>query len=584
MKKTLWVWFLIFALVVTACSSATETTEPKAEDNEVASTEVEQAEADKKAAEEATAKAQAELDAAKAAEEQAKADAQKAAAEKVEAEKLLAEAKTAEEKAAAEKLLADSIAAEKAAAEAAAQAAAEKVAAEKAAAEKAAAQAAAKVAAEKAVADKAAADKAVAEKEAANKTPVTITVWTTFAAIYDKMFEDAKNAYVAQNPHVTFKYEKFTGTQRAQKVALAKQSNTLPTIIMTNGIAVLDDVHQGLLLPLTDIVTPIKSKFSASSLNSMFIGGNYYMIPVFESPYTLLYNADIFRAAGLGAFVPQDPNLFAQWKMKDFEEQILPGLKKFYGNSGGYPVGISAGDAQGDTNIVHWVRMFGGSMFKDGKAVAGSDENVVKAMDKLYSWMKSGYVNFDAVTKKYVDLRADFQNQKSVMFSSQTQSAAAFRTEMDKGTIAKFDLRYATIPKVDNGKDSQTLTIYYGGAHMFNTGREAEIKEGKKFLSWYMAQDKYQSQFIRLGVKPASKTAVALVRSPEFTEFEKMEMYNYDVTGGVPGYNATGELFAKMMQSRLSDKQTSAAAAADYTTNANKLISEYSSRSAVLNK
>jgi hypothetical protein len=75
MKKTLWVWLLIFALVVTACSSATETTEPKAEDSEVASDEVAQAEADKKAAEEAAAKAQAELDAAKAAEEQAKADA-----------------------------------------------------------------------------------------------------------------------------------------------------------------------------------------------------------------------------------------------------------------------------------------------------------------------------------------------------------------------------------------------------------------------------------------------------------------------------------------------------------------------------
>ncbi len=591
MKKIFLIVFtILLAISIAACSSASQdepTTAPVENSEAIAEAEAEkqaaedavaQAEAEKKAAEEAAVKAEAEKKAAE--EELAKATEEKAAAEKA-----LAEAKTVEEKAAAEKALADASAAEQAAAEASAKATAEAKA--KAAAEAAAKAAAAKAAAAKAAADKAAADKAAADKAAAEAkvNPVTITVWTTFAATYDQMFIDASKAYTALNPHVTFKYEKFTGTQRDQKVALAKSSNTLPTMILTNGNVMADGVHQGYIAPVTDVVEASKdSLLTQEGINTMLIAKNYYMVPLFDNVYTLIYNADMFKAAGLGQFLPANKDAYAEWKLDDFENQILPSLKKYFKGNGGYPVGLSFGDSQGDTNVLHWLRMYGGSLHSNETSVA--NDKVIQAMDRLYQWNKLGYVNADATTKKYVDLRADFQNQKAGMFSTQNQSIVAFKLEMAKGTIKTFDVRMATVPKNVDGKDSQTVAVYHNGAMIFNNGKPDEIKAGKEFLSWYLKQDKYMSEFSKLSGRPATKSAYNVVAplNPDLRETATVEKYAYDQTGNVPGYNDTRDLFAKMMQSVYSDKQNSRQAATDYTIAANKVISEYKARSLVLNK
>jgi ABC-type glycerol-3-phosphate transport system substrate-binding protein len=172
------------------------------------------------------------------------------------------------------------------------------------------------------------------------------------------------------------------------------------------------------------------------------------------------------------------------------------------------------------------------------------------------------------------------------MFSSQNQSAVAFVTEMKKGTIKTFDIRMATVPKNVDGKDTQTTTVYHNGAMMFNTGKADEMKAGKEFLSWYLKQDKYMSEFTKLSGRPATRSAYNIVANanPELKQTAVVEKYYYDHTGGVPGYNSTRDLFSKMMQSVFSDKQTSVQAASAYTIAANKIVSEYRTRSVVLNK
>jgi putative aldouronate transport system substrate-binding protein len=292
MKKVLLAWLLILALVVTACSGATEITESTQTETADTSAEIEQAEADQQAAEEAADQAQAELDVAKAAEEQAKVDAEKAAAEKAEAERLLAEAKTEEEKAAAEKLLAEKLAAEQAAAATLAKAAAEKAAADQVAADKAAAQ---KVAATKLTAEKT--TRPVNKNLTAPGTyPIVKEKVTLRILVQDNgRIENLKtNTFVKQyeeKTNVRIEWEVVPQKQANEKLNLMLASGDLPDAIMKFGITPpmlkvygelggflrLNDIieEQGVLTKKLLAEKPLVKKAITSTDGSIFSLPNY---------------------------------------------------------------------------------------------------------------------------------------------------------------------------------------------------------------------------------------------------------------------------------------------------------------------
>jgi ABC-type glycerol-3-phosphate transport system substrate-binding protein len=219
MRKVMFVWSLVLALLFTACSGALEKTEPTKEqeqtEEEGVSAEIEQTEVDKKDAEEARAKAEAELTTAQAAEEEAKALAQKAAEEKLEAEKLLSEAKNAEEKAVAEQLLVEKAAAEKAASDAAKKASTEKVAAEK-------------VAAEKVAAEKVAAEKVIATKKIDRSKKITITQFQWGPRDITK--DDAIMAYINGKFNIDFKVERILHREYTKNLELKIAAGDMPDI------------------------------------------------------------------------------------------------------------------------------------------------------------------------------------------------------------------------------------------------------------------------------------------------------------------------------------------------------------------
>ncbi len=307
MKKLLLVWFLIIALVVTACSEANESTSSDQEattqeENGTDSDAVDQAEADKKAAEEAAAQAQAELEAAKTAADQAKVDAEKAAAEKAEAEQLLAAAKSEEEKVAAQKILADKQAAEQATAAALAKAEAEKAAATKASTEKAAA---AKASAEKATATKATTEKtATTVKLNPNintdsllpivKQPITLKVHVVRTTTQPGYMENQWFWKWAE-ARTNMKFEVTTTDFNvwSQKINLMFASGDLPDIFLNNNFSNTEITRFGQLeqqfLPLNtlidqyapDIVNAFK-KFPAGKNAVTSPDGKIYTLPSYR--------------------------------------------------------------------------------------------------------------------------------------------------------------------------------------------------------------------------------------------------------------------------------------------------------------
>ena len=164
-------------------------------------------------------------------------------------------------------------------------------------------------------------ESAVAQEEAAQEAQqeaVSTVIWTDSTQLEEGL-QAAVDGFTRDNPQFQISIESFPGSERPQKLALAKQGNSLPSLFLTAYFTSADEIHQGTILPLTDVVEESwEEDISESLLNQVTIGGEYYMVPVYSSPQGMLYNADIFREAGLEEYVTESADEIASWTGKSF--------------------------------------------------------------------------------------------------------------------------------------------------------------------------------------------------------------------------------------------------------------------------
>jgi multiple sugar transport system substrate-binding protein len=418
---------------------------------------------------------------------------------------------------------------------------------------------------------------------AAGPHRVETTFWTD-SPFVQPAFQSTIDMFVKAHPQYTIHLEAFPGSERPQKLALAKQAGTLPSIFFTASFTSMDEVHQGSVLPITDILKLYKDDISAQVLGQVKVKNNYYMLPIYTSSQGMLFNADYFKAAGLGKFVSKDPNAIALWTVADMENEILPALKKLFAGSAKYPLALYCGNEQNDSYMINMLRMLGGEVIKNGKVVAGSDNNTVKALDMLYDWMKKGYTNSDVVTKVAVQCNTDFQNQLCAISGGQLATYNNFKIAFKKGTSAAFDLRVAVVPRqIANGKGSGSMHTYIYGLAMMNVKKEQQ-KLAKDYMKWLSNEKKGALKDLNMLGMPACNSVIEAVKEekPLFVSYQKMGEYIFDFTGGAPGYVATRSLLFPALQSKFSGKESSKDALHDYMNKANKIVTEYTSKSVAL--
>lgn len=419
-----------------------------------------------------------------------------------------------------------------------------------------------------------------AETSEVSEEKIPLTIWTDFTPRSESLFREAMNAFVAENPEYVPNFEIFPGADRAQKLALAKQSNTLPTLMFAASFTMLDQAHQGGIVPITEVMEPIASDYSQSIHDATIINGESYMFPIYQSPFVLFYNADMFREAGLEKFVTESADIPAEWTLDELENQIFPALKELFAGTEKYPMTLFAGNDQADTNNHSWLRMYGGTVFADGKVVAGENENTIRALDTLAGWVESGYTNSDAATKLGTEALVDFQNQLAAICWGNQINFENLKNSVKEGKLEDFDFRIVLIPQ----DTTQTMAMYYYGGFLMNVD-EKQQEGGKKFLSWLSQQKDTYLKDLSLLCMPSSLSVLEALgdERPIYQEYQKRDNYVYDFTGAVPGYVETRALFFPAIQSKLSGKQSSADALMDYQNAANKIIEEYSKRSVALN-
>lgn len=416
--------------------------------------------------------------------------------------------------------------------------------------------------------------------------PVEIQLWTDFTideGILTGAIQAFNEAYKDQGYSVVL--DKFAGSERSAKIAAAIEADQLPALFFSAWFTTSDFVHQGYVKDISDIAETVKDQMFSGAYEATLINGKSYMIGLYQSYYGLMYNADLFKAAGLSQYVPEDVDTLAYWTLDEFDE-ILTKLSDHFAGTEGYPMGLYAASSQADTFMLDWLSMYGGKMWQDGRSNSGSDANVVKALDTMIGWMKDGKVNSNVVTKDGTEVLPDFKNGLSAICAAQISSYNSALRSMAAGEFAECDLRMAAVPAKIDGNDTVLMANYIYGASILENGKEDETEVAKLFLNWLLNHEE-SLKALNTNAFPcfqaiAEDEAVIKEHSlyPAYTDVSK---YLWDFTGGVPGYVSTRSLLFPQLQAAFSGEKTAQQALSDYSADANKVIEEYTENSLVLN-
>lgn len=423
-----------------------------------------------------------------------------------------------------------------------------------------------------------------ATTEAPEEPAVSTTFWTDSQQLEEGL-RAAAEAFSSEHPSYAISVEAFPGSERAEKLAFAREGKTLPSLFLTAFFTSADEVHQGTILPVTDVIDQYYAgQISDAALSTVKVQDDYYEVPVYTSSQGLLYNADMFRAAGLEEYVPEDPNEIACWKLEDFDQVILPALKTYLDGSGKYVMTLYAANNQNDSYLHNLLKMYDGNIFTDGCCTAGEDENVIRAMEKLKQWHEAGYTNADVNTRLWTDCNADFRNQSCAISAGQFASYQNHIAAFEKGDAEKFDVRIAAVPcKKADGTDAGVMHTYTYGFALMNVD-EQQIMVAKQFLAWLSENAVEYIPAMNSGVPAMENVAQALsAENPLFLSYRDTEKYLFDFTGGAPGWVSTRSVFYPEIQAVISGEKTARQALMDYEEAANEIITEYTENSVVLN-
>lgn len=421
--------------------------------------------------------------------------------------------------------------------------------------------------------------------DASGEKAISTTIWTDSQNLEPGILT-AVEAFCKEHPNYTITVESFPGSERPEKLALAKESGTLPSLFLTAFFTSADEVHQGTILPVTDVIDKAYAgNMSEAALSTVEINGDYYEVPLFTSSQGFLYNADMFKAAGLEEYISETPDEIACWTLEDLDTVILPALKEYLTEPGQYVMTLYAPNEQNDSYLHNLLKMYDGNIFADGMCTAGDDENVVKALEKVKEWYDKGYTNADVNTRLWTDCNADFRNQVCAISAGQYQSYLNHLSAFEDGSAETFDVRIAAIPQVKaDGTNTGVMHTYTYGFALMNVD-EDQLTVAREFLEWLGENAVEYVPAMTNGVPAITNVLDAMsADNPLYSAYQEAESYIFDFTGGAPGWVATRSVFYPEIQSTISGEKTPAQAMTDYQAAANEIIEEYAENSVVLNQ
>ncbi|NOU74224.1 sugar ABC transporter substrate-binding protein [Paenibacillus sp. LMG 31458] len=392
-------------------------------------------------------------------------------------------------------------------------------------------------------------------------------------ADYDSFLKAAADKFTAQYKKydAKIKVEVIAGDQRDQLLNVNLSSGTAPDVFFESVFAMGDYVHRGALVPLTDIVDDAsKADISKNFWDAVTFGKDVYFYPFQHNPGTLVYNADMLKAAGLEKFIG-GPNEIKTWTLAEYE-QILKGLKDNlpkdkYSNA--YPMSLYAVNNQGDTWNLAYMRMFGNKFFDDKGNIVLDDANGVKAASWLKKIRDAGYTNPGPESVSSNDANGMFRNQQLAISFTNPVLFNNTKADMASGKSAKFDARLANIPSESGDPLSFTYVV---GASVFQNKDKAKVEVAKDFVKFF-STDPELVKASKNGIPVRSSVSKELKDvNPLFAAYDANSKYLFNFSGNVPGYSQLREVLYPELQALYTGYKTPEQVVKDYQTKGNKVI------------
>ncbi len=416
---------------------------------------------------------------------------------------------------------------------------------------------------------------------------VELTVWLTpqwkgvfsgteEGADYDSFLKEAAKRYKETHPDVNIKVEVIDGSTRDENLSVAQQTNTLPDIVFEGAFTMSSFYHKGAIAPITDLITDQdKADISEGIWDNCMIEDEVFIYPFFHMPGTLIYNADMFRKAGLDDKIGGQYEI-ATWTPDEYVG-ILEALKE--GTPGVYPMALFALNNQADTWNLSYLRMFGNQFYSDDNKLIVNEESGVKALQYILDLYNKGLTVPGAESLDSNTNNAMFQNQQIAVSFTNSVLLSNLAADMESGTLPAFDYRLANIP----GDPNPNGFTYVTGAMVMNTGDEARMAAAKEFVKYFCSDE--ELVVASKNGTPVRSSVVAKVSGelPYLEAYNKNDQYLFNFSKNLPGYTELRNVLFPELQAALTGEKTAQQALDDYVKNGNTILEEARKSSVVYN-
>lgn len=306
-----------------------------------------------------------------------------------------------------------------------------------------------------------------------------------------KWFSQAYESY-ADKDKIELDYQYITASEGDYfaKVALSLQDeSTAPDIVCEDTFYLPSDVTAGNLTNLDDYVADWEDwgNFYENTKDAAAMDGSVYGIPYSGDTRGLIYNKDVFEAAGLDA----------DWQPTTWQEILdtCQELKDYYGDDV-IPFWCNSGQVSGEATSMQTYEMLlygtGEEVYEDGKFVVSSDaiEDTLTFIQTLY---EEGYATTDLIydTESSDNVVNNYLPEGKVaivlngnwVFSNYTENGTSpWEEYADK-------LGFAAMPTQDGS--GQGFVTMSGGWALAIPELSDEKDAAWDFVQWLMSYDNY---------------------------------------------------------------------------------------------
>lgn len=394
-------------------------------------------------------------------------------------------------------------------------------------------------------------------------------------ADYDSFFKKAAEEFTKENPNVEIDVQVIPGEERSNKLSVAMQTETLPDMFFDSTFALSEYAHAGILEPIDDIIDEdAKADIPDSIWENVQIDGKTYFYPFNHNPGTLVYNAEMFKEAGLEEYIG-DEFAIKTWTPEEYK-MILETLKEKLPKIS--PMGLFAKNNQGDTWNLAYMRIFGNQFFDKNGQIIVNEKNGVEALDYIKELNDAGLTTPGAETLSSNDVNAMFQNQQVAVSFTNSVLFNGILKDMENGVVDQFDVRLANIP---GEKDPLSFTYVTGGT-VFNTGTEAEVEASKEFVKFFSTNEELIKASTNSLPVRGSVSKEALAELPYLEAYNENDQYIFNFSNNSPGYAELRNAFFPELQAVFTDEKTPKEALDSFTEAGNTIIDRTTKTSQIL--